>query len=465
LGKSLLLDIREPKISLVLIILGLVLGIWSVLFPVMFVIFLFVYLVYFFIYLKISPEERRFIIAIFTLGLLFRITFASLFYYLYLLPGNFNFFASDGETYAQQAWYISRVLSNKDLYMVPSTEFIFKSFDKMVDWYGGRLPSVNEYEIGIITYAMALIYAIFGYQPLILRIINCLFGALSAVLIYDITKFVFNKKVAYVAIVLTMFFPSLFLFSTTNLKDPSIIFLLILTIWAMTKFSKHKRILYLAVILISTVMIFFIRVYLFGTLILIVSLYFLAIYTFKMSRLKKFLILLTVISILLTPIAKKNIRNGLNFLFTKQSGYFFERGGISNYKIYPERFYQSRGEIKDMRLDEFLLSYFKGLTYVLFSPFPWHIKSGSLFLGSLLNFLWYFLFIFALLGILKATRYKLLESTATILTLFVITSLLALTSGNIGTVFRHRDMLIPFFLIFSAVGLVGLGEKDTKIWN
>lgn len=455
-------DIDERKIRLraIIILFSLILGVWSALSRTTFLMFLMIGIATFFVYRNAAQEERKFIITLFITGLLFRLFVASVYYYFYLLPGNpDNFFAPDGEIYVRNAWYISRGLLNKDLYTVPSTEHVFKSFGLMVDWLGRRQLTVNEYEVGPVSYFLAIVFSIFGYEPLFFRFFNCLLGSLSAVFVYKIAKSLFNRRVAGVAMVLTIFYPSLFIFSLTNLKDPLINFCLILIVWKMTKFSKDGSLSDLAQAVVLILIVSYFRRFL---LLILASLLFIYLFfslIFRSSFVKKIFIFIIVLYIGLNPFVKKELKRGMNSLIVTQRGYAYEVGGATNYKIYPERFYNSESGIGDLTLREFLVSYANGLSYVLFSPFLWDIKTRNQIFCIPQVVLWYFLFGFAVLGMLRTIRYKFFDALGMILYVLILTSALTLSSGNEGNLFRHRDMLSPLYLILCAFGLANLPDS------
>ena len=53
-----------------------------------------------------------------------------------------------------------------------------------------------------------------------------------------------------------------------------------------------------------------------------------------------------------------------------------------------------------------------------------------------------------------AFRYKWRETSIIFVYIIIFGSIIVTHSGNIGTVFRHRDMLTPFFLLFGSLGLL-----------
>lgn len=91
----------------------------------------------------------------------------------------------------------------------------------------------------------------------------------------------------------------------------------------------------------------------------------------------------------------------------------------------------------------------KGVAYVLFAPFPWVATRALDVLPMPEMLLWYL----ALAGaILTAVRYRTSWRSLTPFVLFIsgILLILALAEGNVGTLYRHRAMVIPFVLILAS---------------
>ena len=68
--------------------------------------------------------------------------------------------------------------------------------------------------------------------------------------------------------------------------------------------------------------------------------------------------------------------------------------------------------------------------------------------------LWYLVLLWVPVGLWRGWR---AHRAATVLNwtyVLLITSIVALASGNIGTAFRHRDMVIPFYLMFGVAGFL-----------
>ena len=68
--------------------------------------------------------------------------------------------------------------------------------------------------------------------------------------------------------------------------------------------------------------------------------------------------------------------------------------------------------------------------------------------------LWYVVFPLSVPGVYKLSQGSPSFGTlALIFTIVLLTGVMVLTKGNEGTLVRHRDMLVPFYLIF-AMGFI-----------
>jgi hypothetical protein len=94
-----------------------------------------------------------------------------------------------------------------------------------------------------------------------------------------------------------------------------------------------------------------------------------------------------------------------------------------------------------------------GLAYFLFSPFPWQITSllKAISLPEMLFLYW--LTPSILRGLRWTFRRRFQESSQMLLLTGLIAASYALSSGNVGTMYRHRAQALVFFLIFAALGM------------
>ena len=94
-----------------------------------------------------------------------------------------------------------------------------------------------------------------------------------------------------------------------------------------------------------------------------------------------------------------------------------------------------------------------GLAYFMLAPFPWTVANlrQGFTIPEMLFFYSLFPSIVAGVGILL--RRHLGTSLMILLMAAGITFGYAVGQGNVGTIYRHRSQVLPFFLIFGAVGV------------
>lgn len=398
-----------------------------------------------------NPEERKFLVGIFIIGLGLRMAISSLTYLIcaYLNKGyhiyGYDSFCIFGDSafYSLRGWLVAQDWMGK--------------LDRSTVDYGLIFGDKESYNF----YIYALFHYLFGYSQLAAKFINSIFGGLTPIFIYYIVKDIFNKiSIARIATVLLMFFPSLFLWSTTNLKEPMSIFLVTLVLWSMVKSLSYFKIRYFCISILAIASLYFFRRYpLFFTLL---PLFFCLLFWAKI-KLKKTIatIFLCVIVLIFLFQHSQYIIKGKNVLISTinymEKLVIFQVGQTdatgSGYKIYPERFYLTSSNASPLKPLEFTYAFIKSWIYFMFAPFPWVITTKLQLVSYFQIILWYILILFSIQGILIGLRYNLKKVLILISYLFLTSSFLALASGNIGTMLRHRDMVTPFYLIFSAVGI------------
>jgi hypothetical protein len=93
-----------------------------------------------------------------------------------------------------------------------------------------------------------------------------------------------------------------------------------------------------------------------------------------------------------------------------------------------------------------------GLTYFFLSPFPWQITSVLKALSVPEMLFLYYLCPSMLRGLRFAFTERLRQSLQVLLLIGLIACSYALSSGNVGTMYRHRAQAVVFILIFAALG-------------
>ena len=453
---------------MVIIISGIAIGLWLSLSEGTFFILACALIIFFILKYALPQEDRGFVFKVILIGFALRIIMALLYYYLYLAPGNIDILGPDGESYSQRGWYISRLLLGQDPHIVPaSKEYIFQNYNDIVQYYKGKLPAMGVYQIGIFTYLFGLLYAAYNYSPLMIRIINSSLSILTAIIVYFIAREIFNARVGRISLAILMFLPSSLLFSVTAIKDPAIIFLLTLIIWLMLKFQAKKNILFIILVFASALLTNALRLRMMIPLLFFIAFSFWA--GLKLANFKKIVIALAVVFLLMSiPQLTNQVKYSLipeNF-FSAHIGYI-NTGGGSTYKIFPERCYLlSQSRLTGVGPLEIAQGVLEGTMHLFYEPLPYRIfQSKGYFFAFFQTALLCLFTPFIIMGLLMALRYQARKVIPLTAFLVIFTPLLALTEGSVGTVIRHRDMLIPFLIILGVAGAYVKFAKDDKLFN
>jgi hypothetical protein len=136
--------------------------------------------------------------------------------------------------------------------------------------------------------------------------------------------------------------------------------------------------------------------------------------------------------------------------------------GNSAYHIFPEKFYVNIETRDTITYPEIFLSYLNGLRYVFLEPTPFTFKEKiSVAMFPETCFMWFFT-PFIILGIITILRINTQAAIMTILFLLIVTSLLALGQGNMGTLIRTRYMIMPWYFM---IGILGLNAAYSWIFK
>jgi hypothetical protein len=292
--------------------------------------------------------------------------------------------------------------------------------------------------------------------------LNCFFGAMIANLCYSTARMLFPQRIAVQVGWWTCLYPSLILWSAQTIKEPVVILLEGLAIFACVALQQQgfsfKNVLLIA-----------------GAILLLVPFRFYAAY-------------LTVATIILGFLLRTMFAGGklsagsLTGAIVVCSGVFLlsasmlgrEKSENAVLKQYDLKGIQKMRDYGAARTNsgvkvEYDLdtpvglggSIVVGATYLLLAPFPWQLLSGSLrmlMVGPEVMLWWWLLFTGVIPGMRKTIPSRLADVLPLLITLFGLGLLYSITFYNVGLVYRQRAQLLPWLLIFAAVGRDKVGQ-------
>jgi len=408
----------------------------------------FIVVILFFALLKIFSlklsyySEKRFLMNILLISLFIRIVVMLFLYILfYNITGtSFDVEATDSLTYHN----IGLVLANQlrqvkfDLHAMP-----------------------YNLEFGDLGYSifLAIIYYLFDNSIIVVRFIQCLIDSFSVILIYKITNFFWNTKIARFASILSMIFLPQIFYVSVHQKETVMIFLVLLSIYYSIKLLYEKiSISKLFILLFSIVVLLSMRT----SLVLVLIFSILGYYVF--NRKKPFycrvaLLLLLTISLYMCMnflnIYKEFESKTKKYIGIESNG---SRGGRSVSNLL------SGGQSFVVYASTPIL-----LIQSISTPYPSMVKTNIKFYNQTLQwyhigglFIWVHISFFCFMGLYHAIKHKLKDNSILIFYIFGYT--IALVSSLYIMSIRYNILKLVPLLIFVAIGFYHTPKNKFKYW-
>jgi hypothetical protein len=500
---------------LLLILLGLLIGLSTIFsFPVVLTMALAFYLVYVCRKNTTGAQEKKFVTyaCILAIGLRVLISIFILTYGRYSGAGSDIF--GDAMTYDGVGAYIKELATG-----APFKKILWGDNLITVLWLRQAWPDINMqlsggYTVPNISYWYGYLHMFWGESFLAAKILNGLMWVMGSFWLYVFFRERFvNAKIKY-GLIVCLFTPSALIFSSSGLKDSLLFFLIVSIIFSshMLERSKHRGYAFFALLatpalgkfmnhigmaqssfLLTTIFIISVMVVAYnnacwpfwGTLIISSGLLLPTLRPYI-----NYLVILYALSLLLRKIHVTRICIGILtlviialFIFKANllgSAYNHIREQIQNrasesvlqsfntaygntaYRIYPEKFYANIDKRGIINYPEMLVSFVNGLRYLFLEPtiFSFELPVAAIMLPEVL-FMW-LLAPFIILGGIVILRINPMAAASTLLFLFIITTILALGQGNMGTLIRTRCMIMPWYFM---IGVLGLNAANSNLFK
>jgi len=390
-------------------------------------------------FIRLLPEaDRDFLVTLFLAAFLLRIV-AALFFYNAIFLRNGTGMVGDAWPYSQSGYEILKMW----MMGIRDHKVIYENMMKVTA--SGTLSSYD--------YWNAVVYFFTGKSPLSVIFINCLAGSLAVVFIYFITKQIKDIRAAKIAALLTAFWPSTFMWSIQNFKEPISIFLIVALAWAILSLRVRFRFYLIFLVFILSVALKEMRLVSFTVFYILVipaSLFLLTLRSKKPELIFPFLLIILVAFLSF---------GAIKLYIAKYIPFFPAKGNVEFLK-----WAQAMRSVRATGGTAFLVNWdiCNPLVLMLFipaalsiawlAPFPWQLGSVQQIMAVPEMIIYYMLIPFMFSGYRFVMKNKPFEGGIITVYVFIMMVILAFIEGNIGTLFRHRAMVMPFLFILIAVG-------------
>jgi hypothetical protein len=332
-------------------------------------------------------------------------------------------------------------------------------------WLGVQMSPwwlYNVYEetawTGYIT-VIAWLQYLFGPAPYAIRLLNAVMYLAAASLLYRLVRPVFGGAAALLGLTLVLFLPSMFIWSVSVLKE-SLYFLVTATVLvcgvAAVRHAGWRRIGAVAFIVAAALVLESLR----RGGIAVVAAGILGGYAARLLTLKRPVFAAAVvvlpclaIAALQQPAIQTKVSAALLLAADRHRGYVTTPGHA--YKLLDERFYTLRNnDLRSMTRDEQLRYVGRAVSSFVLVPLPWQLATKSELAFVPEQMVWYVLVALAAIGFVTALRRDALVACLLAAYAVAAAGVIAFNSGNVGTLVRHRSVVLPYVMWFSALGAV-----------
>jgi hypothetical protein len=123
------------------------------------------------------------------------------------------------------------------------------------------------------------------------------------------------------------------------------------------------------------------------------------------------------------------------------------------YELLDPRFYGDVSSVSDMQFRDSALYVVRAFERYVTVPWPWEVQSRAMFVDIPEQVIWYALVLLLPAGLIASFRRDAMLTGLLFGTALVSIVAVALTSGNVGTLVRHRSLAMPYLVFLSLAGL------------
>ena len=344
-------------------------------------------------------------------------------------------------TYSFDTSFISYVRTSDALY--------YEHIGKIIadTWHAGDSIAVHKNNFGY-QYWNGMIYYLVGFKPVLLCVLNSVTSVCIALNLYFISLKLSGSRAQRICFVLAAYFPSSILWSSLNLKDTFVIFLITLivrqTVELIEEFKFGKVMLMCLLLMILVSMRFYAGI----LLAVCISLS----YIFTATKFPWWQ--RTAYTLALFLIAGTALQQmGYGFM---GADYIFSQDIETIGEQHQKGAYGGAAFAENVTFDSYgaALKYLPvGIFYFLFAPFPWQ-SMGAIRIITLPEMVFlYFLYAYFVSGFRHLWQAQRSACLFLLLVMVLFGFIYSLGSSNIGGIYRVRLQVIMIEFIFISQGL------------
>ena len=324
-----------------------------------------------------------------------------------------------------------------------------------------RADFIYAYEgVGESTYLYLLAYlqAVFGAMPYGVHVMNATAYIVGVLAGYQLIRRSFGSVAALIGLALLLYWPSLLMWSVSALKEPAYSLVAIGELWCTYQIVRAprpwQRALAIAGVVAGALALEGLRRG--GLVIASIGVVLGLVAWYLSTRPRAALAALVVVPIaaavlLSTSAVQDRVLSGVRRSVSYHAGHIVSEG--YSYKLVEPRYYLETRNIPSMPAREAALYVIRAAVAYFTEPLPWHAESRLLRAYLPEQMAWFVLLAFVPIGIIAGHRRDAALTSMLAAQAFAAVVVVAMTSGNIGTLIRHRGLALPYFAWLAALGI------------
>lgn len=312
------------------------------------------------------------------------------------------------------------------------------------------------------TYMLAAIQTAFGLAPYGVNLLSVGCFIAGAVILFHVARRSYGSAASLAGLLLLLVWPTFFAWSVSVLRESTQFFLVAVAFFSTVATVRSprwtSRVLAIACVMASMYTLETLRA---GVLVIVVAGLAFGL-TIRLATLRWWGVPLALLALLVVGpriVGRPEIRDRFAFevqlAASRHVGHVEMPGG--SFKLLDERFYSEGKEAPyTMTYDEGRRFLLRSAAAAVLFPLPWQVASASGVAQLPQQCLWYAAIGCALIGFAAALERDALVTL--MLAGYILAALMVITpnNGNIGTLVRHRDMVMPALVWLAGTGLCSI---------
>ena len=384
--------------------------------------------------------ERRWVLGLLAVAVALRVLLVALLF-LNSHPSEVSSFFWDGDGAA----LARRSLSIRDVWLgnQMSPFYFHVAFDRLYGW--------TTY-----LYVIAYVQYVLGPAPYAIHLLNVTLCTATAIALHRLVRSAYGWEAALLGFALLLFLPTPLFWSVGALKESLYLFLATLAlVAAVTALRSHQILRRAAALLVLAGAVAAIDGVRAGALLIVTTGlgagFAASVVVRRVSLVLLLLIALPLVAVRLlgNPVIQARVMSQLRASAQLHLGNVRTEG--HSYKVLDQRVYSETvaDSMTPAEADRFVV---RALASFIVVPLPWQTESASEMVFLPQQAVWYVLVVLAFVGVVAGLRRDALVTCMLAGLATTGAAVIALNSGNIGTMVRHRDTVVPFVVWLSALG-------------